>query len=211
MKLPPFRAVTVPQAAPQPSSGFAYWTAGISVALVAVVVVGALLAAGLYRRAAAPSTASAVTPDSVSNLPFNCWGGASLHVDPAPALANVDAVRTSSLSGYDRVMIQFANGQPALTELSTQHSATFSVGAGGQTVTLKGQDGALLTLRSADGHTNYSGPTVFKTDYPVLLELRKVQDDQGTVKWAIGLSRMPCYRMFFVVNPVRLEIDFQAG
>lgn len=138
-------------------------------------------------------------------------GGVSLREGPAPELAHVDAVSTTSLPGYDRVTFQFANGQPALTDLSTQQDATFSFGGGGQVVTVKGQAGALLTLRSTDGHTNYSGPTDINTDYPTLLELRMVQDYEGTVQWAMGLSRPPCYRMYLLGNPVRLAIDFKSG
>ncbi len=187
---------------------------GISACLVVVVVVGALSAAGWYRplgSAAAPTTATGLTPDWVSNLPFNCLGGVSLREGPAPELAYVDAVSTTTLHGYDRVTFQFANGQPALADISTQKNATFTAGAGGQPVTVKGQGGALLTFRSADGHTNYSGPTDLNTDYPALLELRMVQDYEGTVQWAIGLSSPPCYRMYFLANPARLAIDFKSA
>jgi hypothetical protein len=188
--------------------------AGLAATLVVVVLSGVLLSAVLnHPKGAVPAATSIPTgsPDPVSNLPFNCLGGASLSVGPAPAVAYVDAVHVATYSGYDRVTIQFANGQPAKTELSTLGAATFSGGAGGQTVSLKGQYGALLTLHSADGHTDYGGPIDFATGYSVVVEMRRVQDGDGTVQWAIGLSRLPCYRMSFVDNPVRLLIDFRAG
>jgi hypothetical protein len=214
VKLPPFRTIPVPEPEPQPGIGFAYWMLGIAAGLVVVVVVGALSAAGWYsppRSAAAPSTATGVTPDWVSSLPFNCLGGVSLREGPAPELAYVNAVSTTTLPGYDRVTFQFANGQPAMADISTQQGATFTTGAGGQPVTVKGHAGALLTLRSADGHTSYSGPTDINTDYPAVFEIRMVQDYEGTVQWAIGLSSPPCYRMYFLANPSRLAIDFKSG
>lgn len=120
-------------------------------------------------------------------------------------------MRTGTYVGYDRVTIQLTGGQPAGTGLSTQYGAKFTQGASGQSVMLKGQDGALVTLHSADGHTHYSGPPDIKTGYPVVLELREVQDYEGTVQWAIGLSQLPCYRMAFLDNPTRLVIDFRAA
>jgi hypothetical protein len=196
------------------STGFSYWTLVISAALLVVIALGVVMMAGQYhdlKSEAAPTTATELTPAWALSLPFNCQGGASLRVAPAPQPVFVDAVHTANLPGYDRVTIQFANGQPALTNVTTQHGTTFSAGAGGQTVTVNGNDGVLLTLSSGDGHTDYSGPTDLKTDYPILLELRQVQDFEGTLQWAIGLSRPPCYRMFYLSDPARLVIDFQAG
>jgi hypothetical protein len=189
--------------------------AGVAATLVVVVIVGVLLADVLNRnpKGAAPVANSVPTasPDPVSNLPFNCLGSASLSAGPAPALAYVDEVRVATYSGYDRVTIRFADGRPAKTDLNIRDGATFDGGTGGETVTLKGSYGALLILHSADGHTDYGGPTDLQPGYSLLLEMRKVQDGDGTVQWAIGLSGLPCYRMSFLDNPVRLVVDFSAG
>jgi hypothetical protein len=66
-------------------------------------------------------------------------------------------------------------------------------------------------MKGADEHTSYSGPTDYKTGYPVLEEARQVQDFEGTVKWGLGLSKAACYRAFFLTNPDRLVIDVQTG
>jgi hypothetical protein len=195
--------------------------AGLAAVLIVAVAFAGLGINNLVHRLTStpltnPTSPSATPPDSstpdwFSALPFNCLGSAGLATGPAPALAYVDAVRTARQPGYDRVAIQFAGGAPANAEVLTQHGATFKQGASGQTVTLNGKEGVMVTLHNADGHTHYDGPTNIKTGDGVVLELYKVQDFEGTVQWAIGLSQMPCFRIGFLDNPTRLVIDFRAS
>jgi len=190
-----------------------YFKAGQMYVLLAAVVIGGLVVSNLNRspsRTVHLPTVSG-TPDWVSTLPFNCLGSAGLAVGPTSPLARIDAVRTDTNARFDRVTIQFTDGAPHDVHLSTQQGAKFAEGASGQTVTLMGQNGALVTLHNADGHTDYSGLTDIKTGYRVVLELRRVQDFEGTVQWAIGLSQVPCYRMALMDNPARLVVDFRAG
>jgi hypothetical protein len=127
-----------------------------------------------------------------------------------PPVAFIDAVRTGTHSGYDRITIEFQNGAPGKVDVATQNSATFSQGASGQTVTLAGSAGLLLAIHGADEHTAYSGATDFKTNYPMLLEARQTEDFEGTVQWRLGLSKSGCYRAFLLTNPIRLVIDIQS-
>jgi hypothetical protein len=188
---------------------------GTAAVPIAALVIGILILSNLHRGpTSAPSRATAggsSIPDWFSALPFNCLGSTGLATGPAPAVAYVSAVGAGTQAGYDSVTIQFADGSPAQTTLSTQSGVEFTQGTSGQPVVLKGQAGALLTLHSTDGHTHYGGPTDIKTSYPVVLELRQLQDFEGTVQWAIGLSQLPCYRMAFLDKPTRLVIDFRAG
>lgn len=192
---------------------------GQAAVLLFAIIVGSILVANLQRRlsgttptSASPRATSApATPDALSALPFNCVTSAGLGIGPAPKVAYVDAVRAGAQAGFDRVTIEFVDGAPAETTLSTQSGAQFKQGGSGQTVTLKGQDGALVTLHGADSHARYDGPTDIKTGYPVVLELYKVQDFEGTVQWAIGLAQKPCYRFAYLDNPNRLVIDFRAS
>lgn len=196
--------------------------AGLAALLIAAIVLGVVWIANAKRRptsAGVPTTTASPratagdseTPAWFTNLPFNCVGSTGLATGPAPALAYVNAVRAGTQAGFDRVTIQFADRPPATTVLTSQSGAKFTQVAGGQTVTLNGQYGAVVTLRNTDSHTQYGGQTEIKTGYPVVLELYKLQDDQATVQWAIGLSQAPCYRMAFLDNPNRLVIDFRAG
>ena len=79
----------------------------------------------------------------------------------------------------------------------------------GQPITVAGQAGILITIKGTDGHTQYSGATDFMTNYPILVELRQVQDFEGTVQWALGLSHGACYSYTFLTNPVRLVVYIQ--
>jgi hypothetical protein len=194
--------------------------AWLAVVLAAVIVVGVFVAAKSNRlptgvhtvSRVTPSRAAAATPpDALSTVAFDCSGSTGLGVAGAPPVAYVSAVRVTKQVGYDRVTIEFANGRPGDVVLSTQPSANFTKGPGGQPVALKGQDGALVTIHGSDGHTEYRGPADVKTGYSTVVELRQVQDFEGTVQWAIGLSRVACYRVAFLDNPVRLVMDFQAG
>jgi hypothetical protein len=78
-------------------------------------------------------------------------------------------------------------------------------------VTLKGRNAVLVTMDGVDLHTSYQGSTDIVTGYGALVELRRVQDFEGTVQLALGVNGTGCYRAFFLANPNRLVIDIQAG
>jgi hypothetical protein len=207
-----------------------FWMAGVAAGLIAVIVVGVLVASNLGRHTAIgpavipspspspsattspspkPSPSPAQTPPD-SNLPaFVCAGPVSVAGTSSPAVAFVDAVRTGTHTGYDRVTIEFNNGEPANVDMSPHSGTTFTQGASGQQVTLQGSTGMLVIIHGADEHTAYSGSVDFKTGYAVLVELRQVEDFEGTVQWGLGLSKAACYRAFYLTNPARLVIDIQ--
>lgn len=200
-----------------------FWIAGIAAALIAAIVVSLLVVANLNRRPtsivpgspSSPSASASASTTPASNLPaFTCNSFIGFVADstiPAsPPVAFIDSVRPGTHAGYDRITIEFSNTIPAQAEVATQSSATFTEGASGQSVTLVGSAGILITMHGADEHTAYSGPIDFKTSYPVLVEARQVQDFEGTVQWALGLSKPTCYRAFFLTNPARLVIDIQT-
>jgi hypothetical protein len=205
-----------------------FWMAGVAATLIAVIVVGVLVVSNLGRHTAigpatipspspspsavattTPSPSPAQTPPDASLPPFVCVGPASLTGSQSPTVAFVDAVRTGTHPGYDRVTIEFNNGEPASVDMSPHAGTTFTQGASGQQVTLQGTTGFLVIIHGADEHTAYSGSIDIKTGYTVLVELRQVEDFEGTVQWALGLSKTACYREFFLTNPARLVIDIQ--
>jgi hypothetical protein len=81
----------------------------------------------------------------------------------------------------------------------------------GDQVTLIGQNGLLVIIHSADMHTSYSGSTDIKTGYATLVEVRRVEDFEGVVQLAIGVSGATCYRAFILTNPGRLVVDIQSA
>jgi hypothetical protein len=207
-----------------------FWMAGLAAGLIAAIVVSVLVVSNLGRHTAigpaaipspnpTPSATASLTPSPSpaqtppdSNLPaFVCAGPVSLVGASSPTVAFVDAVRTGTHPGYDRVTIEFNNGEPGSVDMSPHDGTTFTQGASGQQVTLRGSTGLLVIIHGSDEHTAYSGSTDIKTAYSVLLELRQVEDFEGTVQWGLGLSKTACYRAFYLTNPARLVIDIQSS
>ena len=202
------------------------WMAGVAAALIALIVVGVLVVSNLSRHTAivpattpspSPSAVATATPSaSPSALPsptspagaYTCNSSAQGVSNP-PLIAYVNAVRTGTHAGYDQITIQFSTAQPSNVTIEPQSSATFTGAPSGRPITLAGQDGILITIRGADGHTQYTGAIDFKTNYAVLKELRQVQDFEGTVQWGLGLSHAGCYAYTFLTNPTRLVVYIQ--
>jgi hypothetical protein len=135
----------------------------------------------------------------------------SFNNSKAPLSAFVDALRTGAHPGYDRLTIEFQNGQPGSIALTPQSGTTFVRSPRGDHVTLAGSNGILVTLFSSDGHTAYGGPIDIKTGDSTLVEVRVIQDFEGYVQYALGISRPACYRASILTNPTRLVIDIQAS
>jgi len=206
-----------------------FWIAGLAAALIAAIVIGVFVVSNFNRHltsgvpgalpSASPSASTIAspgvtptpvqTPPDSSLPPFVCGSSTSIASQNAALSAYIDAVRTGTHTGYDRITIEFQDGPPASIELRPQSDSTFTTSPKGEVVTLAGSAGLLVVMLGADEHTAYSGATDFKTNYPVLLEARQMEDFEGTVQWGLGLSKSACYRAFFLNNPTRLVIDIQ--
>jgi hypothetical protein len=211
MKLPPFRQTIPP---PARARGASYWMAGASAVVIAAITVGVLLASRTHSPASsshATTSPAPTAPDVLATMPFSCLGGAGLGAGPSATVAQVSRLTAAAARGYDRLTVVFSVAVPSQTSLSTQTGATFTQAAGGQPVKLEGTFGALLSVHPADAHTAYRGQTDLKPHLPVIRELRQVQDSDGVVQWAVGLSRAPCYRLTYLTDPLRVVVDFQAG
>ena len=209
-----------------------YWMAAAAACVIAALIVGVLFVANPLRRptsnvgvpvatpSASPSPAASPSPSpspspsaspTASTAPFACGTTYGPVTQSGPQTAYVSDVRTGSHPGYDRITITFSNGAPTSVEVKTQTNATFTKDPSGQTVTLLGDSGLLITIRGADEHTSYSGSTDFKTGYSKLVEAQQVQDFEGVVQWGIGLSGNACYRVYLLKGPDRVVIDAQTG
>jgi hypothetical protein len=197
-----------------------YWIAGLAAAVIAVVLIGVLVVANPLNRPAntiapgagpspTPSASPLATPDS--NLPPFVCASSTLVSIQAPAVVFIDALRIGTHPGYDRLTVEFQNGAPASVELRPQSGTSFTQGASGQVITLAGKNGILVVIHGADLHTSYTGSTDLQTGYATLVEIRQVEDFEGTVQLGLGVSGAACYRGFIMTNPDRLVIDIQAG
>jgi hypothetical protein len=164
-----------------------------------------------------PSAAPTVVPTALpaaaptANLEkFGCVSSV-FNNSKAPLSAFIDAVRTGAHPGYDRLTIQFQNGLPGRIALTPQSGSTFLRSPRGDDVTLAGRNGIVVTLFSADGHSAYSGPTDIKSGDGTLVEVREIQDFEGYVQYALGISGPACYHASILSNPARLVIDVQTS
>jgi hypothetical protein len=147
------------------------------------------------------------TPPSTTIPAFACSDSSGGQT----GVANVTDVRVSEQAGYDRFVLQFDGPVPSYT-VKRQDHPTFPMSASGQTITLSGVAGALVTVHSATEANTYSGATDFThADYLVIKEARLTQDFEGYVSWGLGLDHAACMRTFVLTGPSRLVVDFSTA
>ena len=199
---------------PREIKDFTGWVAlaALSVVLIGCSATSSPTAAVSANAASAARTGPVVSPPPVTpptppgtNLPaFACsdaTGGST-------GIVGVTAVRVDQHVGYDRFVLQFDTQVPKYT-VKRQAKPVFTQGASGQTITLSGTAGVLVTVHSASQSGTYSGPIDFtQAGFPVLKEARLTEDFEGTVAWGLGLGSPACMRVFTLTAPARLVIDF---
>ena len=164
---------------------------------------------GNSRVASAPRISPPpITPPTApgTNLPdFACAdfkGGKT-------GVANFTAARAGEQQGYDRFVLQFDAIVPSF-EVKRQAKPVFTAGASGQTTTLIGTSGVLVSVFSATGGTTFTGSNdLIHPEFQVLKEAREIQDFEGHVQWGLGLSKPTCMRVFVLSDPARLVVDLQ--
>jgi hypothetical protein len=153
-------------------------------------------------------SAPPVTPPTPpgTNLPAFACSDAS---GGKTGVANTITARVREQTGYDRFVLQFDPIVPTYT-IKRQDKPVFPLGASGQTVTLSGTTGVLVTVHSATGATTFQGSTdQIHPEFQLIKEARQTQDFEGYVSWGIGLSKAACLRSFVLDDPARLVVDFQ--
>ena len=197
------------------------WAAALAAAVIVVIMVGILLVGNPLNRGSLPGgqahatpTPGAPTPSpSPSASPLACLVDPStLTNEQAPPLALIDAVRTGSHPGYDRLTIEFNNGRTGTIKVIPQATTNFVTDGRGLNVKLAGKYGLLVRIAGADNHSAFTGSTDIKSpSYPGIAEVRLIGDSEGSVRWAVGLSSPACYRFAILDNPTRLVLDIQTN
>jgi hypothetical protein len=159
--------------------------------------------------APSPISSPSAAPAPVANQEIFICGASTAFAKASYGL--IDAVRTGTHKGYDRLTIEFHGGQPQSIQLQPQIGTSFIRDGIGDTVKLAGNDGLLVSMFSTDAHTAYSGPRDIKTGFTGLLEVRVVGDYEGYVHFGLGLAKPACYSAFILTNPARLVIDIQTS
>jgi hypothetical protein len=153
-----------------------------------------------------PPPVTPPTPPGSNLPPFACADASG----GKTGVANVITARTSEQLGYDRFVLQFDGIVPTYS-VKRQPKPLFAMGASGQTVTLSGTAGVLITVHSATGNTTFTGSTdLIHSDFAVIKEARQLQDFEGTVAWGLGISKAACMRVFTLAGPARLVVDLQT-
>ena len=162
------------------------------------------------RLASAPRVSPPpVTPPTApgTNLPdFTC---ADFTGGKTSAAANFTAARAGEQQGYDRFVLQFDAVVPKYT-VKRQAGPAFTQSPSGQSVTLSGTSGVLVTVGSVTGNATFTGSTdLIHPEFQVLKEARQLQDYEGTVQWGLGLAKPTCMRVFVLGDPARLVVDLR--
>ena len=180
---------------------------GAEVTSSAAVSPGGTAAANASGPRISPPPVAPPTPPG-TNLPdFACSDASGGKI----GVANAIAARVSEVSAYDRFVLQFDSIIPTYT-VKRQDKPVFPMGASGQTVTLSGTSGVLVSVHSATGATTFTGSTdLVHPEFQIVKEARETQDFEGYISWGIGLSKPTCMRVFVLDDPARLVVDFQTS
>lgn len=196
------------------------WIAGVAALLLGALAAGVIFVTSSDRAtkiaqvpspSSQPASAEDLAAAPVANVtPYICTAS-KLSVAAAPPVANVNAIRTGSHPGYDRLVVQFAGRQPGSIEIRPQPTASFMGAPSGAATKVAGVHGVKVALNVADMHTSYTGPRTFKTGYAGLQETRVIEDFEGHVSFGLGVNGSNCYRAFVLTNPTRLVVDIQTS
>jgi len=209
-----------------------YRIVGVAAVLMAAVAVGVMFAVNANRpqstgalpvgvavspsasaasSAASPVASPSAAPAAVSNLAAFSCSASTISATQSPETAFANAIRAGSHAGYDRVVVEFKNGQPGSVSIRPQAGTTFHQAPSGKADVLAGRNGILVIIRGADAHTAYSGVRDIKTSSPSLAEVRVIEDFEGQISLGLGVKQAACYKVSMLTNPVRLVIDVQTS
>jgi hypothetical protein len=101
------------------------------------------------------------------------------------------AIVSATISG-DTLTLTFLTGTPAFS-LTPQASPVFYTDPQGSTVPLTGTAGVRIVLTGFRGDiSNYTGATSQTSTGPLLLQIYKLGDFEGTVSFGAGVSASAC-------------------
>jgi hypothetical protein len=127
------------------------------------------------------------------------------------ASARLVDVRAASHEGYDRVVLEFAEGSPGY-RIEYVDKPVRQCGSG-DVEPVEGQGWLSIQLFPADAHTPEGQPTVAPRER--LLDLKNVRelqmtcDFEATVTWVVGVRSPNSYRVSELRQPSRLIVDIQ--
>lgn len=149
-----------------------------------------------------PLTGAATTPTSTPPQPG--------------AKAFLTAVRANAHNGYDRVVFEFDGPVPGydaayLGGPLKNDDTGAPIPVGGSSVFKLRMASAASADVGVTVRETYTGPKRFKpAGTPVVAELVQVSDFEGSLTWAVGLTRPAPFKVQAMSSPSRLVVDFQS-
>jgi hypothetical protein len=127
-------------------------------------------------------------------------------------ITNYTDVRLGTHDGYDRLVIEFTDGTPALTLQDDE--PPYEQDASGFPLDVEGAHVLRLTLPNGTAaneteHGSYDGPLNFDPGFPVLVDVVHGGDFEAQTTWFIGLATESCVRVTLLTDPDRIVIDVE--
>ena len=161
--------------------------------------------------------ASATAAPTAEPIPSDELGAFTCELpitEPATAvgITNYTDVRVGTHDGYDRLVIEFTVGTPALT--LQEDEPPYEQDASGLPLDVEGARVLRLTLPNgtAAGESEqptYDGPLNFDPSFPVLVDVVHGGDFEAQTTWFIGLAKESCLRVTLLTDPDRIVIDVE--
>jgi hypothetical protein len=162
------------------------------------------------------STAAQRTPGSPNSASPPAFSTSDVSMPPtASSRGSLVDVRVAGHEGYDRMVLEFADGVP-WSEISYEPLPGYEDGTGAD-IPLVGANAALrIVLRGATAAgwggspRTYFGPSTVAGETAVLTEAKAAGDFEAVVSWVVGLRSEVPFRATTLTGPPRLVIDFQT-
>ena len=164
---------------------------------------------------APPGSAATTGPGTATTTATEGWTTATKAGTNNPKVPEdmpmLVAIRTGSHDGYDRVVLEFRNDLPSWRVGYVEQVTSES----GATVPLEGEASLFVQVDPAWAHdqntppyeATYTGPRSLTPDYPMLRQVRWVDEFEGHLTFGLGLARRAGFRVLELREPSRLAID----
>ena len=225
---------TPPPAAIEPQPNLALQR---NVAIIAVVLLGAILALVLWQNAnqgtsaasptpsfsASATIAPSAVPSPVTTPPaetpaptpevaaFMC--GLTLQSEQTGDSVHLTDVQVTTEEGFDRVTFVYAEDSiPGLAVRSAQ--PPFTEDPSGNPIEVAGAPVYQVTIiggtmMAADGSSTYTGSMNFEPGFEQIVQLVEAGDFEAVNTWYLGVNGSRCLRAFPLADPTRIVIDVQ--
>lgn len=169
--------------------------------------------------AAAPGATTTTKADEAGGGGIDPLTGASTATKSVAATntetALLNAVRAARHEGYDRVVFEFRNVLPGYQigyvdrPVRADGSGDEVTVAGDHVVVARFENALDADLTQESAPLTYTGPQRFSPGTPEVIELVRTGGSEGVLTWAVGLHDRVDFRVFTLMSPPRVVIDFR--